>query len=116
MTKAVTDDMLGRIAIRSHEVLRRVKEGTLGGRGVLRDLQAIVEGRTVDAINMNDYIWVRLTPSGKKVLERSGCCLGTTKGWMKMQLHTLMFVFGPLLNPPCMQDLFDGTDVRFSQP
>lgn len=46
--KVVTDDMLGRIALKNNEILRRVREGTLKGQDVLKELQAIIEGR---------YLW-----------------------------------------------------------
>lgn len=75
-------------------------------------------GITKVSINLNEMIWVKLTPEGKAVYEMhtvGGLRHHQEKdGWFRFQLHDFIRVFGPHLQL-FMNTLFTG-DIMLVPP
>lgn len=79
------------------------------------------------AVNINDYVWVRLTGFGWKVFDDNHRALGldpapyraiigAPDGWQRFQLWHLMEVFGPHCHLGLDSGFFDRQQVWFKPP
>jgi hypothetical protein len=83
-----------------------------------------------DRVNLNDYVWVRLTELGWAAFDNHHQAVGldpapyrshlgdhpdTPEGWQRFQLWELMQIFGPHIHISS-RPLFDDNDVKFQPP
>lgn len=76
-------------------------------------------------MNINDDVWVRLTPDGEKRLEevwRGFARMESLRrnqfknGWWKFQMWDLMHTFGPMIFMGCGALPFEKNEIRLSDP
>lgn len=68
-------------------------------------------------INVNDYVWVRLTAHGQELYSHTPCFefRSVSSGWTRFQLWNLMFIFGSNMlmgGAPVFRDNI----IRFTDP
>ncbi len=78
-------------------------------------------------MNINDYVWVKLTPFGEARFRQHYRALGivsgepkelvfdTDTGNWRFQLWELMHIFGPEMRMDAAQ-VFVGNEIKFEQP
>jgi hypothetical protein len=76
--------------------------------------------------NVNDYVWIRLTPKGQQIYRQKYSLrpmeMGyDSDGWLKMQLWEVMQCFGPHILmgfDPCFETTirFDAHNLKVLEP
>lgn len=68
-------------------------------------------------MNINDYVWVKLTPAGHKVVgEKTFQYNDAGNGWSRWQLWVLMQVFGEHIYMGNPENYFDKNEILLTAP